>query len=81
MNLVMVAKTRVLTCDLCKGAIAPGEVYVLLYVEDEHGQLGWKNAHIYCDARRRGAQMVRLRSLPMAATKDGLAVRCKGGRR
>ena len=71
MNLVMVAKTRVLTCEICGGRITEGEVYVLLYAENERGQLGWKTAHLECDARRRGAQKVRLRSLPMAKRKGG----------
>lgn len=66
MNLVMMAKTNALTCDLCQARITPGEVYVLLYTENERGQLAWKSAHLECDARRRGAQKVRLRSLPMA---------------
>lgn len=74
-NLVMVAKTRVMTCEICGGRITEGEVYVLLYAENERGQLGWKTVHLECDARRRGAQKVRLRSLPMVRTKDGLAVK------
>lgn len=78
MNLVMVARMRVLTCDICAGRITAGEVYVLLYAENERGQMGWKTVHLECDARRRGAQKVRLRSLPMAQTRNGLAVK-KGG--
>lgn len=74
MNLVMKAKSNSQKCDICGARVTMGEVYVLLYRENEQGQLGWTCAHLECDARRRGAQKVRLRSLPMAVTKDGLAV-------
>lgn len=71
MIMVMMAKARVLTCEFCGARITEGEVYVLLFVENRQGQLTWTNAHLECDARRRGAQKVRLRSLPMAIRKGG----------
>lgn len=71
-NLVMMAKLASQQCDLCGRQINAGMVYVLLYAEGPDGQLKWTCAHLECDARRRGAQKVRLRSLPMAiCSKEG----------
>lgn len=59
------AKISSQKCDFCGRPIYAGMVYVLLYAEGPTGQLKWTAAHLECDARRRGAEKVRFRSLPM----------------
>ena len=79
MKTVDVAINTGLTCAHCQRPIRVGQVYVMLYKADKSGQMSWCHMHLQCDALRRGAVPVALRSLPMARRPDGQMC-VKGGK-
>ena len=50
-------------CALCGKEIKPGTVFVIRPVPYKMGQYAWIFAHLWCDARRRGATKERLNGM------------------
>ena len=58
-------------CGICGKPIKPGTVFALVKIRGENGEKGWIFAHLWCDARRRGATKERLHGMgiPRATAK------------